>query len=215
MVAADAVPDLRRTPEGLRFAAPVADMSVHLPWLLTRLRSLGGGLDVCAGSPTSTRLEADAVVNCAGPWRPRARRRREPPRGPRADPPRPAPAVREWLLDQPDPARPVYVVPREHDVVLGGTAQEGEEDPRPDPQTTGAIRARCERLVPALRGARVRGEAVGLRPGAAVVRLEARRPRRALLRPRRRGRDPRVGLRLRGSRTVGRAAGALGCSAVK
>ena len=81
--------------------------------------------------------------------------------------------MREWLLDQSDPRRLVYVVPRESDVVLGGTAQEGAEDRRPDPAATEAIRARCAALVPALRDAPVLDVAVGLRPARPAVRLEA------------------------------------------
>jgi D-amino-acid oxidase len=81
--------------------------------------------------------------------------------------------VDEWFLDQADPEDLVYVVPRERDVVLGGTAQEGAEDVRPDSATAAAIRARCEAAVPALRGARVVAEAVGLRPARPAVRLEA------------------------------------------
>ena len=80
--------------------------------------------------------------------------------------------VDEWLLDQSDPERLLYVVPRERDVVLGGTAQEGDEDVAVDPATAAAIRARCEAAVPALRGARVLREAVGLRPARPAVRLE-------------------------------------------
>ena len=80
--------------------------------------------------------------------------------------------VDEWLLEQADPARLLYVVPRERDVVLGGTAQEGDEDVAVDPATAAAIRARCEAAVPALRGARVLREAVGLRPARPAVRLE-------------------------------------------
>src|SRR4051812_44402148 len=38
----DAVPTFARTEDGWRFAAPVADMSVHLPWLVARLEALGG-----------------------------------------------------------------------------------------------------------------------------------------------------------------------------
>jgi D-amino-acid oxidase len=80
--------------------------------------------------------------------------------------------VEEWLLDQSDPERLLYVVPRERDVVLGGTAQEEDEDLRPDPASAAAIQARCEAAVPALRGARVVREAVGLRPARPAVRLE-------------------------------------------
>jgi D-amino-acid oxidase len=168
----DAVPGLRRTRQGLRFVAPAVDMSVHLPWLVDRLRALGGTIERRHVAALDE-LEADAVVNCAGLG---ARELAGDAsltavRGQvvRAT----APGVDEWLLDQSDPERLVYVVPRERDVVLGGTAQEGAEDRTADPATTAAIRARCAALVPALRDAPVVGVAVGLRPVRPTVRLEA------------------------------------------
>jgi D-amino-acid oxidase len=168
----DVVPGLARTPEGLRFVAPVVDMSVHLPWLVDRLRALGGTLqrrDVAA----LDELEADAVVNCAGLGA-RELAGDASLTAVRGQVVRvTAPAVEEWLLDQSDPEQLVYVVPRERDVVLGGTAQEGAEDRSADPATTAAIRARCAALVPALRDAPVVGVAVGLRPVRPTVRLEA------------------------------------------
>jgi D-amino-acid oxidase len=84
-----------------------------------------------------------------------------------------AEGVGEWLLDQSDPEHLLYVVPRERDVVLGGTAQEGDEDLRADPATAEAILSRCAAAVPALRGARVTGGRVGLRPVRPAVRLES------------------------------------------
>jgi D-amino-acid oxidase len=168
----DAVPGLRRTREGLRFVAPAVDMSVHLPWLVDRLHALGGAIER-RHVATLDELEADAVVNCAGLGA----------RGLAGDATLTAvrgqvvrvtaPDVQEWLLDQSDPQRLVYVVPRENDVVLGGTAQEGAEDMTPDPATTDAILARCSALVPALRDAPAVGVAVGLRPVRPEVRLEA------------------------------------------
>ena len=107
----DAVPGLRRTREGLRFVAPVVDMSVHLPWLVERLRALGGTVER-RHLGALDELEADAVVNCAGlgarelagdasltAVRGQVVRVR-------------APGVEEWLLDQSDPEQLVYVVPR-------------------------------------------------------------------------------------------------------
>jgi D-amino-acid oxidase len=168
----DAVPDLRRTADGLRFAAPAVDMSVHLPWLQARLSELGGTLERRAVRALDE-LDADVVVNCAGlgarelagdaslvAVRGQVLRVA-------------APGVEEWLLDQSDPELLVYVVPRERDVVLGGTAQEGAEDRTPDPATSAAIRERCAALVPALRDAPLVGVAVGLRPARPAVRLEA------------------------------------------
>jgi D-amino-acid oxidase len=169
-----AVPTFSRTPEDFRFAAPVADMSVHLPWLARRLAALGGA--VTAGFVTSldAALErAAVVVNCAGLGA-RELATDDAMLAVRGQVVRVQQVgIEEWFLHQADPRDLVYVVPRERDVVLGGTAQEGDEDVRPDPGTAAAIRARCEAAVPALRGARVVGEAVGLRPARTAVRLEA------------------------------------------
>lgn len=48
------------------------------------------------------------------------------------------------FADDTDPARPVYVLPRERDVVLGGTAGMGDERHAPDPGESERIRAACE-----------------------------------------------------------------------
>ena len=167
----EAVPGLERTGEGLRFVAPVVDMSIHLPWLVGRLRALDASVER-RHVASFDELDADAVVNCAGLGA----------RELAADTSLvavrgqvvrvAAPEVREWLLDQSDPQRLVYVVPRENDVVLGGTADEGAENRTPDPATTDAIRARCAALVPALRDAPGVDVAVGLRPVRPAVRLE-------------------------------------------
>ena len=167
----EAVPGLERTGAGLRFVAPVVDMSIHLPWLVGRLLALGASVER-RHVASFDELDADAVVNCAGLGA----------RELAADTSLvavrgqvvrvAAPEVREWLLDQSDPQRLVYVVPRENDVVLGGTADEGAEDRTPDPATTDAIRARCAALVPALRDAPVVDVAVGLRPVRPAVRLQ-------------------------------------------
>jgi D-amino-acid oxidase len=169
-----AVPTFERTAAGWRFAAPVADMSIHLPWLVARLEALGGALGIAAlGGLDEALARAPVVVNCSGLG---ARELA----GDSA-----LLAVRgqvvyveqvgleEWLLDQSDPEELLYVVPRERDVVLGGTAHEGAEDRACDPAVAAAIRDRCAAAVPALRGARVLGGAVGLRPARPAVRLEA------------------------------------------
>jgi D-amino-acid oxidase len=168
----DAVPDLRRTSAGLRFAAPAVDMSVHLPWLVERLGALGGTIE----SRTVRSLDdvaADAVVNCAGLG---AReligdRTLTAVRGQVVRVA--APTVREWLIDDRDAEHPTYVVPRDRDVVLGGTAEEGVEDLTPDPATTEAIVARCAEHVPAVGDAPILAVVVGLRPARPAVRLEA------------------------------------------
>ncbi|MBZ0113469.1 MAG: FAD-binding oxidoreductase, partial [Thermoanaerobaculia bacterium] len=64
------------------------------------------------------------------------------------------------------------VLPRRHDVVLGGTSQKGNWDLDPRPEDTEAIVRRCTDLVPEIAESEVLGVSVGLRPGRAEVRLE-------------------------------------------
>jgi len=171
-----AVPSFARVVGGWRFEAPVADMSVHLPWLAARLERLGGTVRVAAcGSLDHALRDATVVVNCAGLGAREVAGDRSlvPVRGQvvYVD----APGVDEWLLDQADARRLVYVVPRERDVVLGGTAEDAVEETRADPAEAEAIVARCTAALPALAGARVLGTRVGLRPARPAVRLEAER----------------------------------------
>jgi D-amino-acid oxidase len=175
----DAVPRLDRAatlPDGYRdgwtFASPVVEMPVYLTWLRQRVEGLGG---------TVTRLaltalpdgDADAVVvnACGLAGRSLAQ-------DPSLTPVRGQVVYVEqfgldhWWLDG---TGPTYVVPRAHDVVLGGTDEEGSWDRRPDPASAERILERASRLVPTLAQARVVGHRVGLRPARPTVRLEEQR----------------------------------------
>jgi len=74
-----------------------------------------------------------------------------------------------WWLDG---AGPTYAVPRTHDIVVGGSDEEGDWSRTPSPQSATDILDRATRLVPALRGAKVLRQKVGLRPVRPAVRLE-------------------------------------------
>jgi D-amino-acid oxidase len=168
-----AVPTMEHTREvpagwaaGWSFTTPVADMSVYLGWLTAKVEELGG---------TITRLNLSAlparglVVNCSGLGARLlgADRTVVPVRGQVV-------VVEQFGLERwwLDSSGPTYVVPREHDVVVGGTAIEGEWSRTPSPETAAAILARGSRLVPELRNARVLRHQVGLRPVRPAVRLE-------------------------------------------
>jgi D-amino-acid oxidase len=178
----EAVPELERVPaaalppsyvDGIALAVPVVDMPRHLTWLVDGLAGLGvrvesgrvAALDELPGP-------ADVVVNCAGLGAAALV-----PDG-TVTPVRGQVVVveqfglTEWLLDQADEERLTYVVPREDTVILGGTAQEGEDDPEPAPATARAIVRRCAALVPAVADATVIEHRVGLRPARPAVRLE-------------------------------------------
>ena len=153
--------------DGWTFETPIIEMPVYLAWLAARVRALGGTL-------TRLHLAAlpvgpDLVVNCSGLGARRlaADEAVVPVRGQvvRLE----QVGLTGWWLDA---AGPTYVVPRSHDIVVGGTADEGEWDRTPSPETARAILARAESLVPQVRGARVLSHRVGLRPVRDRVRLE-------------------------------------------
>ena len=163
-------------PYGLALTVPIVDMPRYLPYLLARLQRAGGQLV----RTTVPALPADGVVvNAAGLAGGRLA----------GDPDvRPVrgqvvmldnPGLTRWVSDDDEvDGELTYVLPRADDVVVGGSATEGDEDLTPDPLLAGRILDRAQRLVPELRGARVRAHRVGLRPARSSVRVEAVRHRR-------------------------------------
>jgi D-amino-acid oxidase len=150
------------------FEAPVVEMPVYLTWLASRVEELGG---------TITRLNLsalpvgpDVVVNCAGigarllaadasvgPVRGQVVYLSQV-------------GLEQWFLDS--SADLTYVVPRSHDIVVGGTDQADEWSRTPSPDDAEAILARVRRLVPELAAATVLRHRVGLRPARPQVRVE-------------------------------------------
>jgi D-amino-acid oxidase len=158
--------------DGYELTVPVVDMAMHLSWLHERLDRLGVAVRI-------TRLDelafggVDAVVNCAGLGA------RELVGDRSLTPVRGQVVVvaqfglTEWLLAQhDDPEQLVYIVPRQDTVLLGGTAEDGNEDLTVRPQTADAIVQRCRELLPELGAARILAHRVGLRPVRPFVRLE-------------------------------------------
>jgi D-amino-acid oxidase len=74
------------------------------------------------------------------------------------------PGLDESVRDEDNPSGITYVHPRTHDVVLGGTFDEGRFSVEPDPAEAAAIVRRCVALEPRLAGVRIRGSRIGLRP---------------------------------------------------
>lgn len=179
----EAVPSLHRVtradglPEGYdggwAFRAPVVEMPVYLDWLVARLVELGGTVTrrTLSGLPPTGLGGADVVLHCAGLG---ARLFAE---DSSVVPVRGQVVVVEqigleewWLATQ--GSTPTYVIPRAHDIVLGGTEEHGEWSRTPDPDTAHDIIERAIALVPALHGARVLRHKVGLRPARPTIRLE-------------------------------------------
>ncbi|HEX8095665.1 FAD-dependent oxidoreductase [Jatrophihabitans sp.] len=159
--------------DGYQLTVPVVDMALHLGWLAARLRKTG--IDIRArrlADLPAALAGVDAAVNCTGLGA------RELAGDGELSPVRGQVIVveqfglSEWLLDQNDPERLTYVVPRGETVILGGTSEEGDADREVRPATAEAILARCAALVPGAAGARIVSHRVGLRPARPAVRLE-------------------------------------------
>ena len=159
--------------DGWRITVPVADTAAYLPWLLARVEALGATV-TRRWLPALPAPDDGVVVNCTGlgagalahdtsvyPVRGQIVRLRR------------LAGLRDWLVDDTGPPdRPLYVVPRGAEVVVGGTAESASYDRRPDPEVSQHILARATALVRELAGAAQLGHRVGLRPARPRVRLE-------------------------------------------
>jgi D-amino-acid oxidase len=158
-------------PHGLAMRAPVVDMPRYLTWLAARLARAGGTL---TRMPLAGLPERGIVVDATGVA---ARALAD---DPSVRPVRGQvvlledPGLRRWLVDPDDADGTLtYLVPRGGGVVVaGGTATEDDWDPVPRPADAEGILERAVAVEPRLRGARVLGHRVGLRPARPAVRLD-------------------------------------------
>lgn len=161
-------------PHGIRYTAPLADMPAHLSYLVRRLRTAGGSIEI---SPVATLQEAatlaPVVVNCTGLGA-RALASDDtlsPVRGQHLVATNPG--ISQFTeVDTGDSPDLIAIYPHESHLVLGGTAEPGRWDREPSRQTAAAILARCTALEPRLRTAEITGHRVGLRPTRSKIRLE-------------------------------------------
>ncbi len=159
-----------------RFTVPSTEMVPYLHWLTDRFVA-GGGILVRRRLSALTEAVgyAPVVVNATG------LAARELAGDPAVHPARghvvlvANPGLTVSVRDEDHPGGMAYIHPRSRDVVLGGTFEPGSHDPVPAEATARAIVERCTELVPELRGARLLGQLVGLRPardGGARVEVE-------------------------------------------
>jgi len=146
---------------------------MHLAWLRDRLDRLGVAVRIGRLTELAAAFDGVAVVvNCAGLGS------RELVSDRTLLPVRGQVVVvaqfglTEWLLAGHDPEQLIYIVPRQDTVLLGGTAEDGDEDLTVRPRTAAAIVRRCSELLPELGSARILAHRVGLRPARPSVRLE-------------------------------------------
>jgi D-amino-acid oxidase len=171
----EAVPEHRRVDGGVRCTVPLAVTNVYLDWLRESTRRLGVGFTTTRfRSVDEVDADCDAVVVAAGirsaallgdddtvfPIRGQVVRVANP-------------GLTEWITDDDNPGGLTYIVPRDEDVVCGGTNDVGSWDETVHADVETAILRRVEALVPALRGQPVLSRAAGLRPARPSVRVEA------------------------------------------
>ncbi|MEA2480723.1 MAG: D-amino-acid oxidase [Thermoleophilaceae bacterium] len=158
--------------DGRSVRVPCVEAPAYLDWLRERFTALGGRIELRAVGSLDE-LAAPVVVNCSGHAAGALTGDAQitPVRGQVA-------YVRSdrrlrFMVDEEGANALAYVLPRPDVVVLGGTAEEGDTEPRPRAATTRSILERTRRLQPELADAELIGAAVGFRPGRAEVRLEA------------------------------------------
>lgn len=159
---------------GLRFAVPLVEMPIFLPWLHGRVVA-AGAREVrreVRDLGEITDLAPDVVINCAGlragelvgdtsvhPIRGQIVRVTNP-------------GLSMSVRDETHPLGRAYAHPRASDCILGGTLEPGQWDTTPNPELTQSILRRCRDIAPQLADCEVIETLVGLRPGRPSVRLE-------------------------------------------
>jgi glycine/D-amino acid oxidase-like deaminating enzyme len=163
-----------------RMDAPVADAPIYLRYLMTLFLDLGGQyVHRRVSDPVSVLDDADHVVNCCGYGsRPfgdsdLSLSRAIVLRAARDD------AVRGCFIDDADPASPTYVVERDDDIVLGGTADLDLTSTVIGERQIEDIVRRCAGLCEGVAALRIVEAHLGFRPMRRVPRVarDARHPR--------------------------------------
>jgi len=152
---------------------PLVDMPPYLDYLATRLAAAGGRIERrTVTSLAELAAEAPLIVSCAGLGAGELAGDDSvtPVRGQHVIVDNPG--LEEFFVEAPfTPAWAAYWPYPDH-VVLGGTRSTDDASTEPHLEIAEQILRRCIEVEPRLRGVRVRGHQVGLRPARPTVRLE-------------------------------------------
>jgi D-amino-acid oxidase len=160
--------------DGYMIDGILMDSSVYLPYLVKLFRQKGGILRRVTIAQLGEPLEyCRVVVNCTGlgarelcnddqlyPIRGQMIRMR-------------SNAFTQIVADDTGPNSLGLIVPRLHDILLGGTVQPNDWNTAVDPDDTATILKRCAAISPLFKHVDIIDQIVGLRPGRDAVRLEA------------------------------------------
>ncbi|MDJ0727490.1 MAG: FAD-dependent oxidoreductase [Prochloraceae cyanobacterium] len=178
----DAVPNFRyalkaEIPPGYRsgyaILVPAIDTQIYMNYLLERFKLLGGAIESrTISSFFQLESESNLIINCAGlgakeiasdsdlyPIRGQIIQVR-------------GKNLNRSFIDQTSASVPTYIVPRTHDCILGGTAEDNNWSLTVNEDTANSILNRCQKLEPKLKDIEIVDRIVGLRPGRKEVRLE-------------------------------------------
>ena len=154
---------------GWQFRAPVIEMHLYMPWLRSRVESLGGTFRQSFVEDLS-KVPGEVVVNCVGLGARELCQDNEV---------RPARGQVIFLDQDPgighfdqQPETLTYTIPRSDVTVLGGTAQIDDWGMDIRPEDNALILEKVEALWPELDRSKIIGGTVGLRPSRSEVRLE-------------------------------------------
>ncbi len=161
--------------DGFSADVPLAQSPIYLPYLINRFKSMGGKIQQLAARLSSLHEVTASdrlIVNCAGlgaralcddeavmPIRGQVIRTTNP-------------GLRRILTYESDHEL-AYIIPRDEDVVLGGTVEAGDWSEAVREESAEKILALCTQLEPTLANATILEHRVGLRPGRTAIRLEA------------------------------------------
>ena len=154
---------------GWQFRAPVIEMHLYMPWLRSRVESLGGTFRQSFVEDLS-KVPGEVVVNCVGLGARELCQDNEV---------RPARGQVIFLDQDPgighfdqQPETLTYTIPRSDVTVLGGTAQVDDWGMDIRSEDNALILAQVAALWPEWDRSKIIGGAVGLRPSRSEVRLE-------------------------------------------
>jgi D-amino-acid oxidase len=160
---------------GWRYTAPLFDMPLYLNYLIRRLAESDVRVDIIdqpLRSIFDVAAEASTIVNCTG-------------LGAKDLVPDPTlfpgwgqlvvvdnPGIHDFFSDFPESDEPIYFIPHQDHVVLGGAVSFKRTGLQPDLELADRIVQRCAAVEPRFRQSRILGYRVGLRPVRSLVRLE-------------------------------------------
>ena len=155
------------------FATYILSCPTYLPWLLEKFTQLGGVSEKQKIHNLSELASYDVVINCTGLG---ARelvndQKMYPMQGHIVSVK--APWVKQFIDVIGYEPRRVYIMPRNEEVILGGTSEFYKEDRTIDPVEVQGILDRCQQIMPSLKNAEIKDTWVGVRPmREGGVRLE-------------------------------------------